>query len=124
LHVDTPAQTFPPHVVPAATGVCVTPLIESHASVVHTLPSSIGSGVPAVHVPEPLHVSAPLQTFPSEHDEPAGAGVWLTPVAGLQLSVVHGFPSSTTGGVPATQVPVALHVSAPLHALPSLHDVP
>jgi hypothetical protein len=27
-------------------------------------------------------------------------------------------------GVPAVQLPLALHVSAPLHALPSLHDVP
>lgn len=31
---------------------------------------------------------------------------------------------SITGGVPATQAPVALQVSKPLHALPSEQDVP
>src|SRR5262249_2376556 len=45
------------------------------------------------------------------------------PVAGSQPSVVQGFPSSHTGGAPAVQLP-ARHVSAPLHASPSLHDVP
>ena len=48
----------------------------------------------------------------------------MTPVAGAQESVVQGLLSLTTGGVPAVQVPLALHVSAPLQALPSLQDVP
>jgi hypothetical protein len=42
------------------------------------------------------------------------------PVDGLQASVVHALPSLQTGAAPARQTP-ALHVSVPLHALPSLH---
>jgi hypothetical protein len=71
-----------------------------------------------------LHVSSPLQAFPSEQDAPAPSDTWLTPVAGLHESTVHGFPSSTDGGVPARHAPAALHVSLPLQALPSEHDVP
>jgi hypothetical protein len=71
-----------------------------------------------------LHVSAPLQTLPSEHDVPAATGEWWTPVAESQLSLVHGLPSSTVGGAPAVHAPLPLHVSAPLQALPSEHDVP
>ena len=70
-----------------------------------------------------MHVSAPLQALPSEQLDPALTGVWVTPVAGLHASVVHGLLSFNVGGVPATQVP-ALHVSAPLQALLSVQDVP
>src|SRR5262249_13900745 len=45
------------------------------------------------------------------------------PWAGSQASSVHGLPSLQASGVPAAQVP-AWQVSAPLQALPSLHDVP
>ncbi|WP_242370778.1 hypothetical protein [Anaeromyxobacter sp. SG26] len=40
------------------------------------------------------------------------------------MSVVHAFPSSTTGGAPATHDPAALHVSNPLQASSSEQDVP
>jgi hypothetical protein len=125
LHVSAPLHAFPSeHDVPAATATCVTPTAGSHASVVHGFPSSTFGAAPAEHVPAALHVSAPLHAFPSEHDVPAASGVCTTPVAGEQLSAVHGFPSSTFGAAPAEHVPAALHVSAPLHALPSEHDVP
>jgi hypothetical protein len=64
-----------------------------------------------------------LQASPSEHDVPFATGVAVHPVDALQPSVVHGFPSLQTSGVPAVHVPL-WHVSPPLHAFPSEHDVP
>ena len=65
-----------------------------------------------------------MQALPSEHDVPEAFGVWLTPVVGSHTSVVHGLASSTIGGAPLWQPPLASHVSLPLHAFPSEHDVP
>jgi hypothetical protein len=45
-------------------------------------------------------------------------------VAGSHVSVVHELPSLTGSAVPVVHAPDALHVSAPLHVLPSVHDVP
>jgi hypothetical protein len=121
--VSAPLQAFPSeHVVPFATGVVVQPDAALHPSVVHGLPSLHVSGVPAVHVPL-WHVSAPLQAFPSEHDEPLVTGVLTQPVPGSQLSEVHTLPSLQLGAVPLVHVPL-WQVSAPLHAFPSEHDVP
>src|SRR5207249_4306122 len=39
------------------------------------------------------------------------------------VSVVHGFASAQVSAVPALHTPV-WHVSVPLHAFPSLHEVP
>src|SRR2546426_12431485 len=39
------------------------------------------------------------------------------------MSLVQGLPSLQLSAVPAAHVP-AWHVSAPLHTLPSLHEVP
>ena len=50
-------------------------------------------------------------------------GVCTQPLTALQLSVVHAFESLQLGAVPAAQLPV-WQVSEPLHALPSVHDVP
>jgi hypothetical protein len=81
-------------------------------------------GAPATHAAEALQVSAPLQALLSLHDVPAATGEWVTPVVGSHASVVQGLPSLMAGGVPATHVPDVLQVSAPLHALLSVHDVP
>lgn len=99
-------------------------MAESQLSVVQALPSSRDGGAPALHTPEALQVSAPLQKFPSAQVTPAATGSWRTPVAGLQLSVVHGLPSSTVGGVPAAQDADALQVSEPLQRFPSEQAVP
>jgi hypothetical protein len=48
--------------------------------------------LPLMHVP-PSHMSLNVQGLPSLHETPF-AGVCTQPVAGLQLSVVQGFPSS------------------------------
>jgi hypothetical protein len=45
------------------------------------------------------------------------------PLTALQLSVVQAFASLQLSAVPAAQTPL-WQVSAPLHALPSLQDVP
>jgi hypothetical protein len=104
LHVSAPLQALPsPHAVPlAAAGNVHMPLLQ--AFVVHGLLS--------------LHWLDVVQLPP----QPA-IGVVVQPLAGLQESVVQLLPSLQTSAVPARQTP-ALHVSAPLQALPSLHAVP
>jgi hypothetical protein len=82
------------------------------------------TGVPPVHAPEPSHVDAVVQRLAPLQEVPAGAGVYETPVAALHEPMRQGFVVSITGGVPATHVPEPLHVSLPLQALPSLHEVP
>jgi hypothetical protein len=79
-------------------------------------------GVPALQVPD-WQVSAPLHALLSEHDVPLATAVFTQPVAGLQESVVHGFPSLQFGAVPAVQLP-DWQVSSPLQALPSEHEAP
>jgi hypothetical protein len=101
-----------------AMGVCVTPAIGSHLSVVHGSPSSTTGAVPAAQAPALLHVSVPLHALPSEQLVP-GDGVWMIPAAGSQASTVQGFPSSATGGTPLVQAPAPLQVSCPLQGLPS-----
>jgi hypothetical protein len=73
-----------------------------------------------------LQVSIPLQGSPSSQlAPPATLPVTHSPLVELHTLVVHGFPvGAQTTGVPAVQPPVALHVSAPLHASLSLHAVP
>ena len=88
----------------------------------HTFESLQLSDVPAVHVP-PWQVSAPLQTLPSRHDVPLRTAVLVQPVVALQVSVVHTLLSLQLSAVPAVQVP-AWQVSAPLHTVPSRHEVP
>ncbi|HVZ75617.1 MAG TPA: hypothetical protein VHJ20_24760 [Polyangia bacterium] len=122
-HVSAPSHTVPfAHDVPFVLFVWLTPLTGSHASVVHGFPSSTVSGVPDVHVPL-WHVSAPSHTVPFAHDVPFVLFVWLTPLTGSHASVVHGFPSSTTSGVPDVHAPL-WHVSAPSHTVEFAHDVP
>ena len=82
------------------------------------------TGVPPRHVPVALQASTPLQELPSEQLVPDDTGVCVTPLPESHASIVHGFPSSGSSGVPARHVPVALHVSVPLHAFPSLQLVP
>src|SRR5437899_3146448 len=122
-HVSAPLHTLPSlHEIPFATAACWQPCTGSHVSVVQGLLSLQLGSVPAVQRPG-RHVSAPLHSFPSLHGVPFGtAGCWQ-PVTGSQMSVVHGFPSSQLRDDPAVQVPDR-HVSAPLHTLPSLHEVP
>src|SRR5438445_663694 len=91
-------------------------------SVVHGFPSSQLRDDPAVQVPD-RHVSAPLHTLPSLHEVPFASAVRRHPLSGSQVSVVHGLLSLQLSAVPPMQMP-ARQVSAPLHTLPSLHEVP
>jgi hypothetical protein len=108
--------------VPFRTAVTAHPVAGLQLSVVHVFPSLQTSAVPAAHVPL-WQVSAPLHTFPSAHAVPLATGVVVQPVAGLQPSVVHTFPSLQTSGVPAVHTP-AWQLSEPLQVLPSGHAVP
>ena len=109
--------------VPFATAVWMTPFVGWQLSVVQGLPSSTVGGVPDWQMPAALQVSAPLHTVLSAQEVPAATGVWVTPLVGWQASVVHGFWSSTVGGVPGTQL-LDTQVSTPLQALPSLQPLP
>jgi hypothetical protein len=102
--------------------VCVQPLDGLHVSVVQALPSSQLSGVPAAHTPA-WQVSLPLQRVASGHGVSFTTGVCWQPKVALHVSVVHGFMSSQSSGVPPLHTP-AWHVSTPLQALPSEHEVP
>jgi len=72
--------------------------VPEHASFVHGLPSS---------------VQGPVR------------GVKMQPLTGLQMSVVHSFPSlQTRWMVPGWQFPAASQLSPMVHWSPSLHGVP
>jgi hypothetical protein len=99
LHVSAPLQlSLSEQLVPAATGVWLTPEEALHASTVHGLPSSTAGGVPAVQWADALHVSLPLQALPSEQLVPAGTGVCVT-TPFVSESAVQGLPSSMLTGV-------------------------
>jgi len=122
-HVSAPLHTLPSlHEVPFATAMCWQPVTGSQASVVQRFKSSQLRAAPDVHTPD-WHVSAPLHTLPSLHEVPFASTVCRHPLSGSQVSVVHGLLSLQLSAVPAMQAP-AWQVSAPLHTLPSLHEVP
>src|SRR4051812_30613316 len=68
-------------------------------------------------------LSPNVQTFPSLHGVKSAAREWRTSPVALQLSAVHGFPSSSESADPGVQTP-AWQVSAGVQRLPSLHAVP
>ena len=67
-----------------------------------------------------------VHALPSLHEAPFGfAGFEQMPVAGLHVPTSwHWSEATHVTGVPGRQLPVALHVSLPLHALPSEQLVP
>jgi hypothetical protein len=68
------------------------------------------------------HTSPVVHASPSSHG--LALGVKLQPVAGAQVSSVHGLASSQTGAEPGRHLPLAgSQVSSPLQALPSLHAI-
>src|SRR6267143_1977222 len=112
--VSLPLQASPSEQeVPSATGVWTQPL-GPQESVVQGLLSSQLRAVPGVQAPA-LQISSPLQTLPSEQDEPSGTGLVKQPVAGSQASVVQALLSLQTSGVPGAQRPCS-QVSLPLQA--------
>ena len=115
-HVSPVVQTLLSlHAAPDA-GVCVQPLAGLHESAVHGLPSSQFAGVPPRHAPL-WQVSAVVQGLPSSHAPPEEGVLLQEPVAGLQLSEVHGLPSLQFFGVPLHAPPEQR--SAVVHGLPS-----
>ena len=93
-------HTLPSSHVPAVT-LCVQPLARSQPSAVHGLPSLQLMTLP-LHVPL-LQVSLDVQALPSAQGPPSRLA-WAQPLAGLQVSVVQGLPSSQP------KVPVTAHV--------------
>src|SRR5262249_30219396 len=86
------------------------PVGGSQAAVVQALPSLQTTGVP--HIPA-MHMLPIVQALPSSQGSPSGTGaVWHWPVARLQVSLVHGLPSShsaldehSSRGVTSTPTP-------------------
>jgi hypothetical protein len=96
---------------------CTHPDAGLQLSSVHGFVSAQFGGGPPTHVP-PEQVSFVVQALLSSHG--AVLLVYTHPVAGLQLSSVHGFVSAQFGGGPPTQVPPE-QVSFVVQALLSLH---
>jgi len=105
--VDPPPEQLPPlqaspevQALPSSHGllllVCVHPVPESHASVVHGLPSSQLTAGPPWHEP-PLHASLEVQASPSLHDAellvcPQAPAPSHSSVVQALSSVVHAVP--------------------------------
>jgi hypothetical protein len=106
-------QPLPSSHVPVR-GACAQPLDGSQLSVVHWLPSSQSSIVPAQSPFE--HRSSIVQALPSLHVPEMG--VVVQPVMGLQPSIVQTLPSLQFLVVPVQFEPE--HVSLIVHSLPSL----
>jgi hypothetical protein len=114
-HVSAVVQAFP-SLHAAVLFACVQPVPGMHESSVHGLPSS------QLKPPLPAH-TPPAQTSPVVQALPSSQGavlfVWTQPVAGLQVSSVHGLLSLQPSAGPPTHTP-PLQVSAVVHAFPSL----
>jgi hypothetical protein len=70
-----------------------------------------------------VHGLPSAQSAFTTHESHPAIGVFWQPVSGRHESVVHALPSSQLTGVPGAQTPL-WQLSAPLHVLPSVHDVP
>jgi hypothetical protein len=110
------------HTAPGV-GVKAHPVCGLQLSLVHWLLSLQVSGAPPTHWPLALQVSAVVHALLSLHAAP-GVGVKAHPVCGLQLLLVHWLLSLQIRGAPPTHWPLALQVSAVVHALLSLQAAP
>ena len=82
--------------------------------------SALGHGLPEwfEQLPEPLHMSVPLQNTPSLQKVPYGEKqVSAVSLHWLQASVLE------QGEPECSQWPAPSHVSSPLQYKPSLHDI-
>ena len=124
----------PPQVPLAHLSLCVhaTSSLQDAVLKLATQPSTLSQiwsvhGLPSLHVKllplhRPLaHWSALVQASLSVQLAPSLPAGVVQPVAGSQLSAVHGLPSLQTFVVPPQTLPV--QVSETVQALPSLHDV-
>jgi glyoxylate utilization-related uncharacterized protein len=115
-HASLVVQAFP-SLHGATLLVCVQPVTGLQASSVQTLASSQFGAAPPTHTPAE-QVSLVVQVLPSLQG--AVLLVKTHPVAGAQVSSVHGLLSLHTSAAPPTQTP-AEQVSLVVQALPSLH---
>src|SRR5688572_22614111 len=99
----------------------VLPSAGLQVSSVHVLPSVTGvTGFEPTQAPEALHESVWVQASLSEQVLLVSTVETVLPLAGLQVSSVHGLLSLTgVTGLAPTQAPLALHESVWVHALPS-----
>jgi len=93
------------------------PVAGLQESSVQASPSLQFGGGPPTHVPA-WHLSPVVHALPSSHA--TALLVWTQPVGGVQESSVQPLPSLQLGAGPPTHVP-ATHLSAVVHAFPSLH---
>jgi hypothetical protein len=115
------------HDVPlGATGFVQAPVEGSHVPAAwHWSLAAQVTELPPVQTPA-WHVSTRVHALPSLHDVPLGAAIGLAqaPVEGSQAPATwHWSIGAHVTELAPVQTP-AWHVSACVHALPSLHDVP
>jgi hypothetical protein len=97
-----------------------------HISEQSLSPSAPWHGFPELmHCPDALHVSVPVQNWPSLQDEPLGSLPWQLLAFSSHVSEQSASPSGPSQGLPMpTQTPEPLHVSVDVQNRPSLQDVP
>lgn len=101
----------------AVFAVVTHPVAVLHESSVQGLPSLQTRAGPPTHTLA-AHLSAVVQALPSS--QLAVFAAFTHPVAGTQLSSVHGLLSLQFGAAPPTHVPAPLHLSFVVQALLSL----
>ena len=104
---------------------CLQPPVGSQLSLVHKLLSSQLTAPPPLQTPflqTSGLTSVPVHTLPSLHTSPLRP-IHTQPLAGSQLSLVHGLLSSQLRLLPPVQTPL-VQTSPLVQALPSLHGVP
>jgi len=99
-------------------GVKTQPVFGAQESSVHKLLSAHFFAWPGRHTLR-LQVSPTVQAFPSSQGTTLAA--CAHPFFGSHESSVQVFPSSQLKGSPGTQLPLSLHASPSVQALPSLH---
>ena len=121
LHRSGAVQALPSVQGSAVSAVFLQPLLLLHESTVHTLPSSqlmvVPWQLPALQASPEVQALLSLQTV-------AVCAVFLQPVATSQVSSVQGLASSQLGAAPGWQVPLAVHRSPTVQALPSVQLLP
>ncbi len=118
-HTSANVQAFP-SVHDHAFGAYLHPVLASHVSVVHTLPSSQFFGLPPVHALF-QQLSFVVHALPSSQGPLAA--VCAHPFNAPQLSVVQGFPSSQPLTAPLWHTP-PLQMSLTVQTLPSEQPLP
>jgi hypothetical protein len=128
-HVPLWQESGPVQELPSSQAVPLAMLVKVHTCVA-SMHESFVQGLPSSQMRPPVARHAPVvqtspveQGFPSSQVVPLSAFTCVHPAAALQLSTVHGLPSSQAVVGPASHTP-ALQVSPWVQTVSSWHTVP